>query len=48
MILYVMKWDGCKVLFKLECIKEVILCAVKAVEVDDVDYCVIVVVVVSE
>lgn len=48
MILYVMKWDGCKVLFKLECIKEVILCVVKVVEVDDVDYCVIVVVVVSE
>lgn len=47
MILYVMKCDGCKVLFNLECIQEVILCVVKVVGVDDVDYCVIVVEVVS-
>lgn len=48
MISYVMKRDGCKVSFKLERIKEAILRVVKVAEVDDVDYCVIVVAVVSE
>ncbi|XPE24689.1 ATP cone domain-containing protein [Shigella sonnei] len=34
-----MKRDGCKVPFKSERIKEAILRAAKAAEVDDADYC---------
>ncbi len=36
---HVMKRDGCKVPFKSERIKEAILRAAKAAEVDDADYC---------
>ena len=44
----VMKRDGCKVPFKSERIKEAILRAAKAAEVDDADYCATVAAVVSE
>ncbi|STK09695.1 Anaerobic ribonucleoside-triphosphate reductase [Escherichia coli] len=40
--------DGCKVPFKSERIKEAILRAAKAAEVDDADYCATVAAVVSE
>ncbi len=36
---HVMNRDGCKVPFKSERIKEAILRAAKAAEVDDADYC---------
>lgn len=45
---HVMKRDGCKVPFKSERIKEAILRAAKAAEVDDADYCATVAAVVSE
>ncbi len=46
---HVMKRDGCKKpLFKSERIKEAILRAAKAAEVDDADYCATVAAVVSE
>ena len=45
---HVMKRDGCKVPFKSERIKEAILRAAKAAEVDDADYCATVAEVVSQ
>ncbi|XPE63622.1 ATP cone domain-containing protein [Shigella flexneri] len=45
---HVMKRDGCKVPFKSERIKEAILRAAKAAEVDDADYCATVAAVVNE